>query len=306
MKKMLLSVLVAIAICTIGNAQIRDSVKYDGFNATLYSHKIMTLICRPQTAGYIDSNQIKVTRVYKYTTKTEFHTKAAYEKFTETLNENRLKATAEAKVGFDYGTESGSATVGFESDYFSKLLETVKTISESSKDITNESTDEYNIEYKPNTSIQLYECVVNIPGEYNRVYASPKVSNQKFILPYKITIDYSDALRRLYQVIKDCNVGTDQGEWGFFNNIAGKAFTQYSAEPTNTWNNFLQDLATLWTDKEDQGSWSIVKSAAIGALNQKQPINQFRYFCTQLTNIREPSHNDWAWARITDFAKRYQ
>lgn len=302
--------MVAIAICTTVKAQREqpsDSVHYKGFIATVLAHKTLTIVCRPQVVGYIDSNQSDVTHNTKYSSKVQFQTKNAYEQYKETLNENRVKTSVEANVSFDYGTESGSITAGFETDYFNKLFNTVKTSSENLTDKIEDYSVDYTVKYDPHKSIELYECVETVPGEYERTFSWHKVDNQKINIPYKIIIDYSIPVRRLYEIIKGCNVGTDAGEWGVFNAFANTAFSSYETSPLDTWKNFLSGLSnTLWTDAEDQGSWSIVKNAATEALKFKEPINQFRYFCAQLTNIRDPSHNDWAWQRITDFAAKYQ
>lgn len=305
MKKMFLSVIMAIAISTTIKAQSVDSISFKGLVMTLHCHKVMTLICRPQKAGYIDSNQVKATHSYKYTSRTEFHTKSAFEKYTETLSENRVKTSAEVSASIEYGAASANAKAGFETDYFNKLMSTVKNNEENSRDKIDETTEEYQIEYEPHKAIQLYECVLSVPGEYERIYASPKVANQAFSIPYDIVVDYSNAVRTLYRIIKECHVGTDTGEWEVFNNIANTAYTDYSNDKANVWRKFLTALNTkLWTDADDRGSWTIVKNAA-GGDPKGEPVDQFRFFCSQVRNIEKPSHNDWAWARITDFAKKY-
>lgn len=312
MKKIFLSLLVAVAISTTIKAQTKeaqpgDSVKYNGFIVTVLSHKMLTIVCRPQIMGYIDSSQSDVTHNIKYSSKVEFHTKNAYEQYTETLTENKVKTSVDATVSFDYGTESGSVSAGFETDYFNKLLTTIKSTSENSTDKIEDYSVDYAIKYEPHKSIELYECVETIPGEYERTYTWHKVDNQKLIIPYKVIIDYSTAVRKLYEIIKGCNVGTDTGEWSKFNQIAAIAFSDYENPPLVTWKNFLTSLSTeLWTGAEDQGSWSIVKNAAADALKRKEPFNQFRHFCADVTAISDPSHNDWAWKEITDFAKQYE
>ena len=303
---MFLSVIMAIAVTTTIKAHVTDTVSFKGLVMTIHCHKRMTLTCRPQRGGYIDSNQVKATHSYKYTSRTEFHTKFAYDKYSETLTHNQVKTSAEVSTSIEYGPASGSAKAGFETEYFNKLMATVKSSQENSHDQVTETTEEYQIEYEPHKAIQLYECVLSVPGEYERVYASPKVQNQSFDIPYDIVVDYSSAVRNLYQIIKECHVGADTGEWGLFNEIANTAYTDYSNPNVVTWRNFLTELsAKLWTGSSDQYSWTVVKNAARGALTKGEPIDQFHFFCSEVKKIDHPSHNDWAWARIIDFANRY-
>jgi hypothetical protein len=311
MKKMLLCAIIAVAVSTTVNAQEapKPSITYHGLNLTLNCQKKMTLICRQQTSGYIDSNQISASHKYTYTSKTEFHTKNAVETFRETLSENRLKFSASASTTFDYGAGSGEAKAGFESDYFNKLQASVKTNSEQMQDLVTSEESTFDVAYKPGTAIQLYECVISVPGEYERVYASPKVPNQTKWINYTINFDYTNPIRDFYKTVKETSVGADTGEWSELNGIANEAYTQYGdsdEQKVAIWKKFLTELATkLWTDGSDQGSWAILKNAANSALQQKEPVNQLRYFCSQVKNIQNPSHNDWAWARITNFAKEY-
>src|SRR5579872_5051050 len=150
MKKMFTGVVMAIAISTTANAQHVDSVTYNGLVMTLHCHKDGSIICRPQKAGYIDSNQVKVSHMYKYTAHTEFHSKSAYEKYSETLSEKRVKASAEVSTTIEYEPVSASAKTAYESEYLDKLMTTVKNSQEDAKDESNDVTQEMQIEYGPN------------------------------------------------------------------------------------------------------------------------------------------------------------
>lgn len=300
-------VIMAIVLSTAAKAQSVDSVTINGFFKILHCHKVMTLVCQPQRAGYIDSNQIKSSHTYKYTSRTEFHTKTAYEHYSESLTEKRVKTTADLKGSISYGAASASAEAGYETDYLSKLMSTVKTNQENGKDEIKESTEEYQIEYEPHKAIQLYECVVSVPGEYERVYASPKVPNQSWVIPYDIVVDYTNAVHNLFGLIKDLHVGTDAGEWGFFNETANNAFAYYGPDKTGALRSFLVTLKVrTWTNGLDQDSWGTVKTAAAVALGWPQPIDQFRSFCARITQIANVSHNDWAWQKIIDYARNYE
>lgn len=305
MKKMFLSALVAVVMSTAIKAQTIDSVTYSGLKMILHGHKEMNLVCRPQRGGYIDSNQVKVSHNYTFVNRTEFYTETAIKKYTQTLNESNVKATAEVSVSAEYEGVSGGVSGGLETDYTDKLTQSVTSTNKEHKDIIQIDSETYKVDYEPHKSIQLYECVVSVPGEYQRVYASPKVPNKKFKIPYRIIVDYSKATLSLYQIIQNCNAGSDTGEWGFFNNIGTNATTSFYSNPAKIWTTFLVSLKGLWTDGSDRDSWSILRNAAINALGQKEAINQFRLFCSQVKNIDRPAHNEKEWGRITGFARQY-
>jgi hypothetical protein len=306
MKKMFLSIVMGIAINTTIQAQSVDSVSLKGLILTLHCHKIMTLICREQNMRFIDSNQVKAKHNYKYTSHTEFHAKSAFDKYVGILKEIYVKIDDQILISIEHSTVPANAISGLEADYFNKLMFIIKNKGENAQDKIDENAAYYQVEDQPHKALHLYECVLSVPGEYEIVYASPKVASQTFNIPYDIVIDYSNAARTLYQIIKECHVGEDNGEWSTFNNIANSAYTTYNSDHALIWRNFLSALSTkLPVDGTDQGSWRIVKDAAAGALMKAQPVDQFGFFCSRVRYIVHPSHNFWAWARITDFANKY-
>ncbi|MES2111047.1 MAG: hypothetical protein V4577_19995 [Bacteroidota bacterium] len=306
MKKMFLSVLMAVVMSTAIKAQTIDTVTFNGFTMVLHGHKVMKLVCRPQRGGYIDSSQVKVSHSYTYASRTEFYTETAIQKYTEAFTEKKVKITADVSVKAEYGPASGEASAGLETDYTDRLTQSITSTNKEHKDVIQIDSETYKVEYEPHKAIQLYECVVSVAGEYQRIYASPKVPNKTFNIPYTIVIDYSNAPRALYQIIQSCNAGTDTGEWSTFNNIGYQAYTNYTGRPVNIWTTFLTSLRDrLWTDGSDQDSWAILKNAAINALGQKDAANQLRIFCSQVKGIYQPAHNEKEWGRVTDFARRY-
>jgi hypothetical protein len=306
MKKAFLGVMMVFTIVTTTRAQLVDSISYRGLVMVLHCHKVMNIACREQKAGYIDSNQVKATHISKYVARTEFHAKSAYEKYTEILNDQRVKKAADVSVSVSYGPASGSANASYETEYINKVTTTIRNSGENVQDQIEENMQEFRIEYQPHKAIQLYETVVSIPGEYERIFASPKIADAMLILPYEIVVDYSNPVRSLYKIIKECNVGSDTGEWSLFNQIADQAFNSFNMGKDAVLSNFLNRLKNeLWVSSSDQYSWTVVKGAANAAVGQRQPVNQFLFFCSQLGKIEHPSHNDWAWARIVSYANNF-
>lgn len=256
----------------------------------------------PITGGSVD-NSVS----YDTEETTTIHMKTIVQSTNSVLQQSDIKNTVNASMSIIGDGVTGSGSVGYESEYLSKVEESMSTTIEKAEDETHTEKLELKLNFDSKNKYTIYQVEVDIDGEYNKSYMTgDEIPSTATDFTYYLNVDYSHVPQKLYLLISTINVGTDTGEWSTLNDIAQTALNNLEKDIPGTWKKFLLDLSNnLWTDGDDQGSWTIMKTAAHNAVSEIEPIDGLRIFSNYIQKITDPSHNDWAWNKITGFTSSY-
>jgi hypothetical protein len=297
MKKNLFIALALINSSSFVIAQT-DAISYSGFIVKIPYSKTVTKECRKVRDGYFPPEAAGGHYKVKRKDGEKLHTRQLVEHFKSTVREESLKYTASVKMTAKFGDIGGEASAGMENTYASQIKTNINKTNESIHDINSEVETEQEFTVQPGKALQLYEVVEKVGEDYERVYASEKVESTIKTLNYTIEYDYSYAPKALFAEISTMDPSNDHDEWAVFRKAAKEA-NESSDGTYAAWTKFLTDLKNgIYTTGEDQGSWAILRAAAIDALKKPNGIAQFRVFCAGIRTIEHPSKNVDYWASI--------
>jgi hypothetical protein len=256
----------------------------------------------PITGGSVD-NSVS----YDTEETTTIHMKTIVQSTNSVLQQSDIKNTVNASMSIIGDGVTGSGSVGYESEYLSKVEESMSTTIEKAEDETHTEKLELKLNFDSKNKYTIYQVEVDIDGEYNKSYMTgDEIPSTATDFTYYLNVDYSNVPKQIYLLISKLNVGEDTGEWSTLNDIAQTALNNLEKDIPGTWKKFLSNLSNnLWTDGEDQSSWTIMKTAAHNAVSEIEPIDGLRIFSDYIQKITDPSHNGDAWNQITRFTSSY-
>jgi hypothetical protein len=287
----------------------------NGLVLTLTIPKILQTTYKEADGGYFPPNQAGTFKEIEETT-------VSYDEIASTTSKVVLEHNTiqNATISFDVTVPdvgSGGVSTGFVDEYRTAIEQTQSSTYQQGTVVVAKTESTITIAATPQGT-QIWDCVQSIGGEIQRTFRAPEGVPSETPLNVTITADFSDAARNLYATIQTQSVGTDTGEWGTFNQIGATALASSrdsASDQGAVWVTFVNALRNgLWTDGEDQGSWSIVKGGAQdaydagnlgGAPAAQRCVTSFQHFCFTLQRITDPSHNDWAWADVRNAAVPY-
>jgi hypothetical protein len=232
-------------------------------------------------------------------TKTSYDSKSSIERIRDATKSSKFTFDASAS-GTILSTET-SSSVGAEFE------DIVQTYYKATKDVEEfESIEETNkLEYTlaPGDSVTIYTNILIGEGYKYSWETDERLKNTD---PITVTIKVKRDLTPVFKamlssVIKSAaGISNDSEEWGAYSAICQDVIVSGDIR------DYIKQVETkLWTTGLDRGSWGAVKAAARKAKSQKQDSDALAYILLGFFNVRDPSHNGWAWGGLQNIASKY-
>jgi hypothetical protein len=227
------------------------------------------------------------------TTKRSFDASSTMERLREQTRTDKYKI--ESSVSFDYGTESGNAKAS--ADFENVVHDYLKTSTDTKNHYDQETSTSLELSLKPKDAITIYNNATF--GEGYKYEYETNVPLTPAVQQTQITITITTDLNPIFNSLLDTvtsnanGISTDSGEWGAYSAICSDARVDGGIAK------YIQRVKNeLWTDGLDRDSWSAVKDGAAHAdiaLSQGKKQEALEYILLAFNNVRNPSHNSWAW-----------
>jgi len=213
------------------------------------------------------------------------------------------KFSVQSNLSFEYGGAKGD--VGATAEFEKTVRNYVKTGRETTTSASTSRGTTRKLVIAPGQRIFRARNTVSGGGFSYSYDTNIRMGKPPEETDVKVTImsDLNPIFNALMDKVAEFAAGirTDSGEWGLYSAICTESriqgFSHYIGRVPSE----------IWTNGLDQDSWAAVKQAAAYAsreYSQGHTGKALAYILLGFNNVRNPSHNDWAWSGLRDLGRQ--